>query len=161
MLKLKLLLFFTLLGSLCEAQTQSINSIILDTIVNDDVFRWEGDENLKKTYTIDSLGQQTLHIERKGNLQTRQKLIPNLILIDTFGFFQANNYKGELKVYNSLPTKINSKAPNVFWVNGIATGRNQALAISIFQAGSNFQKVFYFSIMGKEINVIKRESGSF
>lgn len=88
----------------------------------------------------------------------------NVILIDTFQFFNSS-CSG---IYGNKTITILYKKPdsfkndnNVFFLAGIATGRQEALALAILHSRSNHVIAHYFSIFGIDIQVIKKSSGDF
>lgn len=158
-----LIIFLCLICHSSFSQKRTLPRIVLDSMMaNNDRFGNESSDD-EGRYIVDPItGESTFISSQQQKGTTNKRVASNLILVDTFGFFPPLvDKRSGLKVVNELPHDIQPRAANVFWIAGIATGRNDALAIGVFYPITNGLTVYYFSIMGKDIHLIKRTSGNF
>lgn len=173
MLSFKPLLLFVFLLSCypAGAQSKSFSCRILELIAKDGrAFHpsaiADDEERTEHVNPID--GTVTLVIAKRKDSSVRKNAGERLIiLVDTFGFFtpQCGGSPGKLRI-NILnePSGLTGRggAPAIeYWVSGIATGRENTLAIAIYHPRTNEQFVYYLSVMGMEIRIKKIARGVF
>ena len=145
-------------------QRQSFACRILEIIALDRSAERGKAAAVETSYRInDTTGEITAIQKKKAGrlLPVRQE---HVIFIDTFRFFTpgCSNVYGnqDIEVRSETPDRKLLK-PNMFFISGISTARENALAIAIFHPRSNHVAVYYIAVSGNDIRIIKRSGGDF
>jgi|GEM_PF-1417244 len=135
----------------------SINCRILSLLINDiDESRKSRIKEVGSDLT-DSIGQVTRVVDsiHRERIPVNERVRSKIVLVDTFGFFIANNCP-QFEVINKILNQSKSSSSSYYYITGVATGRKDALAIGISRSGSSKQTVYYISVKGDFAEILEK-----
>jgi hypothetical protein len=162
---ISVVLLFLLFPVVSQAQHHVMARSILDVILKENDFGYATARNTRSSYEQNSSGNVTEKIYKETKLPNIKGINNKIVLIDTFGFFtpQCSGRYGsiDIQVCNSLSACGVQKQDlnRLFWVGGIGTGKEEAFCVAITQQSSNSFCIYYLSILGHDIKVIKKKQG--
>ena len=117
-------------------------------------------------FNSDCIGQdfscRMLRVITKDNFFS-SKNSNEIYIVDTFGLFSStclfSDSSKKIFVVRQKPEQFTIVPHNLFYVSGVATEKN-FLQIAVNNPRTSYQFIFYLSIFGNDIKLVKKKGGT-